>query len=1028
MKKNVIALMLVLPLLFVFTVFSSGNVASLGVSVSVNGVEILNSPQNDTLHVDLASYNGDFTLDVKVTPENASDKKVSFVVEEVPGSAFADVSVSEAGVVTAKSTGIARISAVTNDGGYRDSITVNVTSSKPYGMNVSLYGLNGDENLLTPTANGYTAQVTTGTYRYETSLYPEGYGVKAEVQSGFAVIDGNAGTLLLPFDGETVVDFYYDNGAFGVIRKRVTLSVRQSSESGLTVNGEESCTLALEQGSTSCAFYVQAQQSPVVKENAYVQGFSVQQLQQNCYKVAVELSPDATDTVLEVAVGDKTAFVNVVYAEFAFSVRGDVAVTDDSAVVLAGSPVTFYAVAEVAAENVTYQWNGDGLQLNESQDGASCTVTAAQAGSYSLTVTALKNGVVMDIYPVTLSVQAVVPVSSVQFKSVASGLAMQRAVAGYKYSDSVSSLVRNSFTLVRNSFTVDFFAYYNGQTVQNALQYMDVEYDEKIADVEISQSGIIVTPKAKGEVTVSVRWKGNASFGTDVGAQVTLLCLPDAVAVSTSDQAFAASKAGLAMVLENDVVLGTAEDGSVYPVEQRKAMMGTMQSTYNTQYYHNVGQAEQAKVNYVLEFRNDVYGNGYSINAMHFTAVKDSSGVSQIFRGPLHFVSYGQVASVAGQDNSAYLVRTDGITLCNVTLLGCSDETLSDGKGGYDLSALNETGTVLEVNADCSIINCRIRNGRNGVRIYGGNRQGNGYFIQSLAQNDGAWHHRADVTIEGCIISQAREFLVKIGSNRALQANSGLSADDVNACVEPSLLDASGNPYAVQTNDYLNDEYFYDTYVMTDVTLKDSVLETSGLFSVGIETNFAGTLLYAQQDSIIFEGWPGTGGTSFPSVLRLKGDVRMYDWKDLSLVDSSTLIDSEQSRFKLNISAMLDYVCTNYSGTQYGYEYIIDRKQNVNYVHGGIAFYGGGKNYSQLDVSGLDKSLADLSVYPVNLNMLRGAEGETGEQAEFLPLAAGTQNFRFYMYGSRSVNNVDKQLADQASGQKYSGVKPVPFR
>lgn len=1018
MKKNVIALMLVLPLLFVFTVFSSGNVASLGVSVSVNGVEILNSPQNDTLHVDLASYNGDFTLDVKVTPENASDKKVSFVVEEVPGSAFADVSVSEAGVVTAKSTGIARISAVTNDGGYRDSITVNVTSSKPYGMNVSLYGLNGDENLLTPTANGYTAQVTTGTYRYETSLYPEGYGVKAEVQSGFAVIDGNAGTLLLPFDGETVVDFYYDNGAFGVIRKRVTLSVWQSSESGLTVNGEESCTLALEQGSTSCAFYVQAQQSPVVKENAYVQGFSVQQLQQNCYKVAVELSPDATDTVLEVAVGDKTAFVNVVYAEFAFSVRGDVAVTDDSAVVLAGSPVTFYAVAEVAAENVTYQWNGDGLQLDESQDGASCTVTAAQAGSYSLTVTALKNGVVMDIYPVTLSVQAVVPVSSVQFKSVASGLAMQRAVAGYKYSDS---------GLVRNSFTVDFFAYYNGQTVQNALQYMDVEYDEKIADVEISQSGIIVTPKAKGEVTVSVRWKGNASFGTDVGAQVTLLCLPDAVAVSTSDQAFAASKAGLAMVLENDVVLGTAEDGSVYSVEQRKAMMGTMQSTYNTQYYHNVGQAEQAKVNYVLEFRNDVYGNGYSINAMHFTAVKDSSGVSQIFRGPLHFVSYGQVASVAGQDNSAYLVRTDGITLCNVTLLGCSDETLSDGKGGYDLSALNETGTVLEVNADCSIINCRIRNGRNGVRIYGGNRQGNGYFIQSLEQNDGAWRHRADVTIEGCIISQAREFLVKIGSNRALQANSGLSPD-VNACVEPSLLDASGNPYAVQTNDYLNDKYFYDTYVMTDVTLKDSVLETSGLFSVGIETNFAGTVLYAQQDSIIFEGWPGTGGTSFPSVLRLEGDVRMYDWKDLSLVDSSTLIDSEQSRFKLNISAMLDYVCTNYYGTQYGYEYIIDRKQNVNYVHGGIAFYGGGKNYSQLDVSGLDKSLADLSVYPVNLNMLSGAEGETGEQAEFLPLAAGTQDFRFYMYGSRSVNNVDKQLADQASGQKYSGVKPVPFR
>ena len=55
-------------------------------------------------------------------------------------------------------------------------------------------------------------------------------------------------------------------------------------------------------------------------------------------------------------------------------------------------------------------------------------------------------------------------------------------------------------------------------------------------------------------------------------AQVTLLCLPDAVAVSTSDQAFAASKAGLAMVLENDVVLGTAEDTFTAAVRLGRAL------------------------------------------------------------------------------------------------------------------------------------------------------------------------------------------------------------------------------------------------------------------------------------------------------------------------------------------------------------------------------------------------------------------------------------------------------------------------
>ena len=45
MRKNIIALMLVLPLLFVFVVFSSGNAASLGVSVSASGIEILNAPE-----------------------------------------------------------------------------------------------------------------------------------------------------------------------------------------------------------------------------------------------------------------------------------------------------------------------------------------------------------------------------------------------------------------------------------------------------------------------------------------------------------------------------------------------------------------------------------------------------------------------------------------------------------------------------------------------------------------------------------------------------------------------------------------------------------------------------------------------------------------------------------------------------------------------------------------------------------------------------------------------------------------------
>ena len=95
MRKNVIALMLVLPLLFIFVVFSSGNVASLGVSVSASGIEILEKPEHDTLRLDLASYKNDTRLSAEVRPANASNKEYSFRVEEVEGSEFADVSVKE---------------------------------------------------------------------------------------------------------------------------------------------------------------------------------------------------------------------------------------------------------------------------------------------------------------------------------------------------------------------------------------------------------------------------------------------------------------------------------------------------------------------------------------------------------------------------------------------------------------------------------------------------------------------------------------------------------------------------------------------------------------------------------------------------------------------------------------------------------------------------------------------------------------------------------------------------------------------
>ena len=206
--------------------------------------------------------------------------------------------------------------------------------------------------------------------------------------------------------------------------------------------------------------------------------------------------------------------------------------------------------------------------------------------------------------------------------------------------------------------------------------------------------------------------------------------------------------------------------------------------------------------------------------------------------------------------------------------------------------------------------------------------------------------------------------------------------------------------------------------------MRDSVFETSGLFSIGVESNFAGAVLAANsaESGIEFDGWPGTGGTSFASVLRLEGDVRMYDWKGLDLIDSSTLIDSNgvDGRFSLDLGGMLRFAAA-YAPDKYGD--IIQNTADGDFVHGGIALYGGGKNYAQVVTDGLDENLRDFKQYRVNISILAESDDDVMiDQGGFLPLAAGSQDFRFFMYSKDSANNFDKQLADAANGIKYDAL------
>jgi hypothetical protein len=419
-------------------------------------------------------------------------------------------------------------------------------------------------------------------------------------------------------------------------------------------------------------------------------------------------------------------------------------------------------------------------------------------------------------------------------------------------------------------------------------------------------------------------------------------------------------------------------------------------------------------VYYLINFKNNLYGNGFEINGDYITRATDATGNPLLFKGPLDFVQARGMASVKAQDNIVFLVSGNGVTIDNVSLKGCSDESLYRD-GVFDLSLLNYVGTTLDIASNAVVKNCRVSNGRTCIRAYGGD--GAKPIVDSIDEVN-VQKERITVSIESSIVTMAREFLLKIGANRSIK-HSGNNNGLVGRL--PKQNGGYYTPYDYSNN---TDQYFYDTYVITDVTLKNSVLASSGIFAIGMETHFAGMML-AGTGGIELENWVDLAATSLPSVLRMVGDVRILDWKKLTNVDSSTLIETsnltEGLQFlKLEIAEML----SSFSG-QAGYKGIIDTIDNEKCVHSGIAMYGGGHNYSYVDFSNMTSEM--FADYNVNLSIL--AKDENGNnrpetdalylQGTMLPMAAGVGDFKFYMYNSDSILSYEKQQALIESNEAY---------
>ncbi|NLD26420.1 MAG: hypothetical protein GX661_03575, partial [Acholeplasmataceae bacterium] len=505
-----------------------------------------------------------------------------------------------------------------------------------------------------------------------------------------------------------------------------------------------------------------------------------------------------------------------------------------------------------------------------------------------------------------------------------------------------------------------------------------------------------------------------------------------------------ASDDGKKVIVQKNIMLGENYlqwNGPDYEMTvDLKAVLAnhTFLTTADWTYYQN-NNLPQPKLYYLIEFKNDVYGNGYQLNAHYLTNQVLHNFQKAAFFGPSNLVSMGEFASVKAQDNVSFLIRTDGVIVDNIELSGCNDVT--------DLTALNHVGTTVEVMADdVYITNSYLKNGRTVLRAYGEYKSHN---YQSAAQPVTSPNRDRPINVNliGCILSNAREFILKIGTNEHILGDiTGFTShDDAFRKASPRLPKSDGINYYEGYNQPVNttnlqDEFFINTYVKTFMNVRDCLFNNSGLFSIGIETNFSGPVLDGMNYLFNFQddpyNWVNIAGTGFAALLRLEGEIKIYDWKNITHIDSSCLIEvgsDETYRELLNfdirgiltnlyevannpeltdeledyqdVMEMFKEVVTPYGG--------VDQDGNQKfYVHGGIAFYGGGKNYSM--VINNTENTAELAPYFINIplmfEIMSKANYDNAKLYKHLPYAAGRENFNFFMYNSLSAFGPDDQL------------------
>lgn len=998
MAKKLILLLLIIPIVVMILLFAATQTLSNLVEVPVTGIEIIGTDEFVYLDVDKEET---YTIEYAVYPTTAKNKNVSVSTEAFGDEPLAefDFDIQEGNVtVIPKSAGAARVVLTTVNGGFRDSIVVYADSTKLQAIESTIT----NSELLV----GETAKINT-------TFLPE----------------NPSNTLLEYVSSNPAVVQVTPNGVVRALSKgtatiTVTSEFDRSISDTVTVTVSNKDEMDLGTGSMSSFFGKGSipvsikSDSMIALSNLSYQIFDAEGNLVPASVVTAQFKIDGTSVTLDYEFVDDS-FVGTVVIEITF-VHNDITITKSCSVskmreieiafdvdgvfsITAGT-IGFipYILTPEDAEATYSAAASNGNATVYMDNNNKLVITPVKAGTVEITLTATNVAYPEQVKTATVTVVITPKNMTVTEAAREFGIEKTFTIGGFEF-DATGNLIPSA--LGSNAFTLHF------QTSTEAGEgfYENIHWHSSSDEVLIDENGVIsfANNTFVGEVSFwPTFYTTEVEEGKIPDGAYTIRCVANGINVySYADLYNATQKVEHQIVLQKDI---TEDFG--YINGEYKELYTEMHTTYDDTYYQNTNTQDAAKVKILLQFRNDLYGNGHVINAHNVTyklhkEVDDKGNIirtqpeTALFQGPLDFVKITQdndaTISVKAQDNICFAVY-ENVTLNNVELRGCDLE--SDEDGNQDLVDLDYIGTTVEVLGDNVTIEfSRITNGRTVLRVFGDETDS----VQEI-----------NLFITNSVLSGAREFIMRVGSNRFI--------DGVDDYISPNLPgDVKGEYNSKKEYHNFTEEQkkaYDEKYINTYVTVRNSVFKDTAIFAIGMDSHFAGVLLHDGPTAVSGFGetamgyvkdWYNIAKTSYGAKLRFEGDVELYNWKDLDDVDSSTLIEikgSVSGTFKdmqLDLKEMVEK-----ASEEEVYKNIITPYNGKNYVHAGIAFFGGGKNYSVFD----SEEEISLGRYEVSLDIVNKA---------ILKIAAGDEDFYFFIYDKTSpTSSPEKQetkLADKSA-------------